>query len=275
MSTVISPRSAASELTFARVALASGVRMHYAAQGRSYGVPTVFLHGFTDSWFSFSRLLPLLSRDRFWAIAPDQRGHGDSDRPPRGYSVDDFATDLVAFLDALGIERANLVGHSLSSVIARRVAARYPERVDRLVLVGAIATPVRPVINELRDAIQDLADPVPEDFIRDFQASTIHVPVPERFFNGVVGASKKLPARVWRSILDALLVADDSQSLASITAPTLLIWGEQDAYFLRREQQFLVQGIPDARLTVYEDTGHSPQWERPEQFARHVQSFLG
>jgi pimeloyl-ACP methyl ester carboxylesterase len=274
MSTVISPRSAASGLTFARVALASGVRIHYAAQGSSYGVPTVFLHGYTDSWFSFSRVLPLLPRDRFWAIAPDQRGHGDSDRPPRGYSIDDFATDLVALLDALGIGRANLVGHSLSSVIARRVAARYPERVDRLVLVGAVATPVRPVVNELRDAIQDLVDPVPEDFIRDFQASTIQVPVPERFFNGVVAASKKLPARVWRSILDGLLVADDSQSLARISAPTLLIWGEQDAYFLRREQQFLVQAIPDARLTVYEDTGHSPHWERPEQFARDVQAFL-
>src|SRR3954468_7899536 len=91
-------------LCFGTIHLATGPRVRFAAQGDPNGEPLVFLHGYTDSWYSFSRLLAVLPQ-RYRAYALDQRGHGDSERPPDGYTLDDFAADVVALLDALGVDR--------------------------------------------------------------------------------------------------------------------------------------------------------------------------
>jgi non-heme chloroperoxidase len=263
-----------SALAFHTLRQASGPSLRYAAAGAQSGLPLVLLHGFTDSWYSYSRLMPCLPSQSFRAFALDQRGHGDSDRPLDGYLIGDFAADVVALLDALELDRVALVGHSMGSVIARRVAELHPERVSALVLIGAVETPVGDAARELEAAVQALSDPVPEEFIRDFQASTIHVPVPDTFFEQVVAESQKLPARVWRAVLEGLVQADDVRELAKITAPTLLMWGDRDAYFPRDEQERLAAAIPDARLLVYRDTGHSPHWERPDVVARDLETFV-
>ncbi len=124
------------QLRFAIMGLASGPQLHYAEQGDRGGEPIVFLPAYTDSWFSYSRGLPLLP-PRYHAYAVDQRGHGDSERPDCCYTVEDFAGDVVAFLDAVGVGRATLVGHSGSCFTPRRVAVTHPERVVGLVLIGA------------------------------------------------------------------------------------------------------------------------------------------
>jgi pimeloyl-ACP methyl ester carboxylesterase len=124
------------QLRFATTRLASGPQVHYAEQGDPGGEPILFLHGYTDSWFSFSRLLPLLP-SRYHAFAVSQRGHGDSDRPDCCYTIEDLVADTVAFVDAVGVERTTLVGHSGGSFPARRVPETQPERVTRLVLIGS------------------------------------------------------------------------------------------------------------------------------------------
>jgi pimeloyl-ACP methyl ester carboxylesterase len=259
------------QLGFATTRLATGLQMHYAEQGDPGGEVLVFLHGYADSWFSFSRLLPLLpAQDHAFAL--DQRGHGDSERPAEGYLMDDFAADLLAFLDAVGVAAATLVGHSMGSFVARRVAETHPERVARLVLIGSAVTPVTEGVRKLREMVQALPEPVPEEFVRAFQAS--EVPLPDAFFEGVVAASLKVPTRVWRGALDGVLATDDAAALGRITAPTLLISGERHAYFGRAEQERLAATIPGARLTVYPDTGTAPHWERPERVAADLDAFL-
>jgi non-heme chloroperoxidase len=124
------------QLRFATTRLASGPRLHYGEQGDPSGEPILFLPAYTDSWFSYSRVLPLLP-PRYHAYALDQRGHGDSDRPACCYTVEDFTADAVAFLDAVETERASLVGHSGSCLVARRVAEAHPQRVARLMLIGS------------------------------------------------------------------------------------------------------------------------------------------
>ena len=262
------------QLRFASKRLATGPLAHYAEQGDPSGEVLLLLHGYTGSWFSFSRLLPLLPA-RYHAYALSQRGHGDSERPAGGYTIDHFAADVAAFLDAVGAARATLVGHSLSSLIARRVAETRPERVARLVLIGAIATPVNAAVLELRDFVRRLTDPVPEAFVREFQASTIHVPVPGPFFERAVAESLKLPARVWQAVADGFCAFDDAADLGRIAAPTLILWGERDAYFPGEEQKRLAGAIPGARLTVYADTGHGPHYERPDRVAADLEAFLG
>ena len=96
-----------------------------------------------------------------------------------------MAADVAAFLDALSIERATIVGHSFGSFVARRVAIDYPARAERLVLIGTGWLGSNDVTREVHASLRDLADPVPRDFARDFQASTAFAPVPERFSSGL------------------------------------------------------------------------------------------
>ncbi len=266
--------SVISDLRAGSVRLATGPLVRYVEQGDSTAEPLILLHGYSDSWYSYSRLLPLLSSAAYHAFAFDQRGHGGSERPTAGYGMDDFAADVAAFLDAVGMARAAIVGHSMGSLIARRVAALYPERVSRLVLIGTVLQAENAATRDLCEAVRTLDDPVPADFVRDFQASTIHAPVPEGFFEGVVAESLRMPARVWKSVLDGILDLDDASQLATIAAPTLVLGGELDAVFSAHEQRELAAALPSARLILYPETGHSPQWERPEQVARDLKAFL-
>ena len=265
----------APQLRFASKRSATGPLVHYAEQGHPGGEVRLFVHGWPDSWFSFSRVLPLLPAG-YHAYALDQRGFGDSERPPSGYTIDQFAADVVAFMDAVGAARATLIGHSMGSFIARRVAEIQPARVTRLALIGPAVTPVTEVTLEVQEVVRPLADPLPPEFVREFQASTIHLPVPEEFFEGIVAESLKAPARVWQSAFDGLLAFDDAGQLARIAAPTLILWGDRDALFSSAEEEKrLAAAIPGARLTVYPETGHSPNWERPERVAADLEAFVG
>jgi non-heme chloroperoxidase len=91
--------------------LSTGVTLHYAERGDRKGETIIFLHAYTDSWFAFSRVLALLSPS-YHAFAPDEGGHGDSDKPGCCYTADDFTADVDAFMDAVGIEEATLGGDS-------------------------------------------------------------------------------------------------------------------------------------------------------------------
>jgi pimeloyl-ACP methyl ester carboxylesterase len=91
--------------------------MHYVERGTAREGSVVFLHGWPDSSFSFSRVLRFLPQS-LRCLAVDQRGFGDSDRPESGYSIPKMAADVVSFLDALGIRQTVLVGHSFGSFVA-------------------------------------------------------------------------------------------------------------------------------------------------------------
>ena len=256
------------------VQLEGRLRLSYLEYGSAEGEPVVLLHGYPDSSFSFSRVLPLLDPLRYRVYALDQRGHGESDKPESGYGIDEFAGDVVAFLDAVGVERATLVGHSFGTLVARRVAAAHASRVDRLVLIGSsVSFAVGPLL-DLQSAIVDLADPVPWELAYDFQAGTGLVPLPEGFLERAVSDSLKVPARAWRGVLDALISVDDEAQLAQVRAPTLVIWGERDPLFDREQQDGLIAAIPGARLLVYPETGHNPHWERPTSVAYDLVSFF-
>ena len=261
------------KLRFATAQLSTGPRVHYAEQGSVSGDPVVFLHGWPDSWFTFSRVLPLLPPS-LHAYALDQRGFGDSDRPDTGYEISDFAADAIAFMDAVGIARATLVGHSFGTFVARRVTLANPERVARLVLIGTGVSGSVPMTHEARAGLVALEDPVPVGFAREFQAGTAYAPLPEAFFEEIVAESLKLPARLWREILDRLIDYEDADQLPRISAPALLLWGEHDALFPRQDQDFLVNSIRGATLKVYEETGHCPNWERPERVGADVREFV-
>ena len=93
--------------------------------------------------------------------------------PADGYTIDQFAADVVAFMDAVGIARATLIGHSMGTFIARRVAQIRPKRVARLAFIGSSITALNDVTLEVREGVRPLADPLPLEFVREFQASAL------------------------------------------------------------------------------------------------------
>jgi non-heme chloroperoxidase len=264
-----------SGVRFATTRLATGLRIHYAEQGDREGEAIVFLHAYVDSWFSYGRVLPLLSPS-YHAFAPDQRGHGESDKLECCYTADDYAADVDAFMEAVGIEKATLVGDSSGGLIAQRVALDHPHRVRCLVLIGSPTTLVNnEVVRAVREEIVALEDPISPEFVRKFVLGTFHDPVPEEFLAGVVSESLKVPARVWRAYYEGVVLAvDDTARLHEIGAPTLILWGEQDALLPREEQERRAEVIPTATLKVYPETGHLAHWVRPEWVARDLQAFL-
>ena len=257
------------------VQLPNDVRLQYVEQGDESGVPVLLLHGVTDSWYSFDLMLPHLPNS-IRAFALSQRGHGDSSKPESGYRFRDFAQDLEEFFQTLHLDKAVVVGHSMSSAVARRFALDYPERVQGLLLVGSFATlRGNQEIQELWNSdISQLTDPVDPAFVREFQESTISQPLPEDFLNKVVEESLKLPARVWRELFAGFLQDDFTAELHMIKAPTLLVWGAHDLFCSRRDQEILLDAIVGSRLKEYQDSGHAPHWEEPRRFASDLQEFV-
>jgi non-heme chloroperoxidase len=253
--------------------LSFGLRVPYVERGHPAGVPVVLLHGTSDSWRSWELLLPALP-DALHAFAMSQRGHGDADRPADGYRPEDQAGDLAAFLDAAGLASAVIVGHSAGSYVARRFARDHPERTLGLVLVGAFrAFHDNPGVLELAEEVSQLADPVDAGFVRAFQESCAARPLPDGFLEAIVAESCKLPARVWKAHFRGLLEADVPTDTGTITAPTLMFWGEQDAFCPRADQDALLAAIPGARLVTYPGTGHCPHWEQVDQVAAELTAF--
>lgn len=268
-----SPAQRGGGVTLDNVTLANGVTLEYAERGHGKGQAVIFLHGYTDSWYSFSRVLELLP-PRYHGYALTQRGHGDSDKPLTGYEMSTFAADVVAFMDRFGIREAAIVGHSMGSVVAQRVAIEYPDRVSKLVLVGSTPYSANEVVLGLLDFVLTLEDPVDPAFVLDFQVSTTFQPIPPVFLDKVVAESLKVPARVWKAALSGLVATDNRDELARIQVPTLIVYGDQDTVFSLSDQVELDAGIPDSRLLVYPQTGHGVHWERPEQFTADLAEFL-
>lgn len=255
------------------VQLSTGVELHYLEQGPSDGPVILFLHGYTDSHHSFDRALPLLP-GRFHAYVLDQRGHGDSGRPECCYTQQDFARDVVAFMDAMDIPRAILVGHSMGSFIAQQVALDSPGNVRALVLIGSAPTGNNDGVRELRDTVSSMRDPIDPVFVRQFQASTVARPVPDAYLGTLVSESLKVPVRIWKAALEGLIDEDHASRLANITAPTLIVGGDQDSIFSVAEQRALAEAIPGSTIKLYPHVGHAPHAEIPQSFAADLTDFL-
>ncbi|MGO4105296.1 alpha/beta fold hydrolase [Leifsonia sp. YAF41] len=254
------------------VRLATGVTLPYLAQGDANGTPLVLLHAWGESLGSFDRLTPLL-RAGIRVFAPDQRGHGEADKPATGYALAQFTADVVAFLDELGLTRAVLLGSSSGGYVAQQVAIDHPERVAGLILVGSPRTlKGRPAFAA---EVEKLTDPIDLGWVR---ATLGWFPlvgdVPEWFVDDRVVDGVRMPARVWIEALRGLYSAEPPTEIGTITAPTLILWAAADGLLSEVDERALAAAIPASRLIVYENTGHLVLWERPDRVAADVTDFL-
>lgn len=255
------------------IQLSTGVTLPYVERGDPDGVPTILLHGYSDSLLSFELLLPQLP-DSIHAYALTQRGHAGADKPASGYRVEDYAGDVAAFMDAIGLERALLVGHSGGAYAAQRFALDHPERTLGAVLIGSFRSfHDNPGVLELMSAVDQLTDPIDPAFAREFQESCVAQGVPADFLDAIVAGSCQVPARVWKAYAAGLMEAEVPTDGGTITPPTLLMWGDQDAFVPRSDQVALLAAIPGSRLVTFGGVGHCPHWERPERAASEIVAF--
>jgi pimeloyl-ACP methyl ester carboxylesterase len=251
--------------------LTRGQQLLYGARGPTPAT-VVFIHGWPDSWRSFEPVMDALPVDT-GAISVSLPGFGGSDPGSHGFTPDDFVVATRELLERLEITSAVFVGHSMGSLVVQRLVAQQPTLAAGMALIGGFNRLPDDAFAEVMSAVQDIGDPVDEQFVREFQSSTLAAPVPAAFFDQLVAESRKAPAAVWR----AAWVGSRSMpplDETTITAPTLLLWGDQDALVPRAEQEALLAAIPGARLQIYEGAGHSPNWERPEQVASDITKFM-
>ncbi len=254
--------------------LSGGPRLAYVEQGPREGMPVLLLHGLSDSHRSFDLVRPLLP-GRWRVLAVTMRGHGLSDKPERGYAMADFAADIVAFMDTVGIERAVLVGHSMSTAIALKTAADYPERVAGVTLIGAFAHfRDTPAMTELHEAVFGFGDTCGGEFALAFQESTLANMIPQRFLDTVVNETLCMPGYAWRGAVQGLIEFEPCGAAQRIHAPTMIVWGDKDAYCPRSDQHELRATLCSSRLFTLPGVGHAVHWERPADIAALLRAFI-
>jgi len=255
-------RSQRLQLTRARVRVWRGGR----------GDPVVFVHGFgTEASINWNQQLPAACR-RFTVVAPDLPGFGASDRIGDEHTITFQVACLHEMLTRLGYERVRLVGHSMGGWISLAFAAEHPELVARLVVVDAAGLRFDPDLSLQRVLLPETADDA-----RDLIAANFRRPprLPRFVLRDVVRTCRREfanRAEILRQLVYGAEYLDDR--LASIAAPTLIVWGRSDPITPVALAERLVAGIADAELVVFDDCAHSPNLEQPARFNRLLFDFL-
>jgi pimeloyl-ACP methyl ester carboxylesterase len=261
------------------VLLPNGQHLAYIDMGDRQGPPVVLIHGYTDNARDWVPLIPYLSR-KFRLIVVDIRGHGRSDKPECCYARIDFAYDIRLLLDALHIDEADVVGHSLGSMITQVLAEEWPQRVRKVVLISSTAGP-RPGSPPKKPAfdyaaqIRKLKEPIDPDSPFMIAWWDSPKPVNPEFIKRQRRDAAQIPLAVWLAVLDQGTSPGDLQrTLPKLQAPALLIWGSDDPIVDEMGRQTLREGLPSATVKVFEGLGHNPFWEDPQAVAAVINPFL-
>ena len=232
------------------------------------GPPLVLLHeGVVDSRI-WERVVPLLAK-RHRLIRYDQRGFGDSPRPEGPYSL---VEDLVAVLDAAGLERAALVGASRGGNVALSTAVERPERLSALILLGSGLSGAQLNVDWTPDQIARWES---AEEVNDWPAMAeldMEVWAP-------MGVDPELRAMflenaVWSNSEDPATDEPMAERVSGITAPTLVITGGRDVRGINEIGDRLAQDIPGAQSAVIEEADHMIPWRAPEELSHLVLAFL-
>lgn len=253
------------------VTFSNGRKYHYLERYAS-GPSVLFLHGYIDSSYSFEALLNAFEHP-VHSFSLDWRGHGATEEAD-SYTLADHAVDATEFIERVIGEPVILVGHSLGSIVAQRVATARPDLVKKLVLIAAAPTAANhPGLLELRDDLARFDKAVPDIFIEDFQRSTVYAPISETTILRYIDESRRVGLGAWRGALDGL-IGEPPGAPQPVTVRALVLWGAHDGLFDAESQKALKSLLAQSQTVRYDDAGHAPHWEFPERVARDIERFL-
>ena len=263
-----------------------GANVHYQEFGKP-GEPTLLLiHGYTASTYAWRTVAPMFADEGFHVVAVDMLGFGYSEKPRWfDYSIESQARMVVRFMDTLGIGRATVVGSSYGGAVAATLALDYNERVEKLVLVGAVCNdnvlqhPILrlaaiPGVGESlipffadakvyhRRRMRKTLSPANYDLISNERVANVRRPLAAAdAHHALLATSRNWHAK--RIAYDAPLIKQ----------PTLIIWGQDDQVTPIDDGHLLHERILHSRMVVLKDCGHVPMEERSQLFTELVTEF--
>lgn len=265
-------------------------RMYWVEAGSRDNPPLVLIHGLGDKgWRDWLQLMPELAQN-YRVIAFDLPGFGRSEKPEGKYSPEHYAQAIHSVLQQSDIPRFHLMGHSMGGAVALRLATRFPQAVDRLVLISAAgilersafaqhssALPLEAGMIEYLNALPEPLQGSVSDFVRGVGGSVLRwdfLPDPL----ALLSQSDQVWAATLRSQPNlnaafALVGENFSGDLTRLPTPSLILWGEKDPVAPLRTAKLLAGQLPEAQLLVFPDMGHMPVWF-PDKVLPPIKSFL-
>lgn len=272
------------------------IRLHCVMQGE--GDLVLLLHGFPEFWYSWRYQIPVLA-SRFKVVVPDLRGYNDSDKPASGYDLDTLSTDIRGLIENLGYTKAHIVGHDWGGVIAWHLAQKFPQYLNHLAILNAphpsqLWQGLVGNLEQLRRSWYILAFQIPglpewliqqnlSSFLENlFQKQAIRKGAFTseilQIYQAALEKTGVLPAAInyYRQLLSPQAwLRNWNHPLSPVQVPTLVLWGEEDAFLSRK----LAEGIKQFtsgpfRLKFISDCGHWIQQEVPGTVNRELLNFL-
>jgi pimeloyl-ACP methyl ester carboxylesterase len=253
------------------------------------GPPVVFIHGLSGSWQNWLEQLPVFARDHR-VITFDLPGFGASQMPREKITIRGYGRFVDALLGELGVNSAAVVGNSMGGFIGIELAIRFPERVERLVLVSAAGLSIEYLRNERALAVLGAIEnrlAAYSGWLASRSDALARRPGARRMIFGIVAKRPdRLPGPLvaeqvrgsgkpgFLPALDALTDYPIRDRLGEIACPTLIVWGAEDKLVPARDADEFARLIPNSRKVVWPETGHVAMLERPEAFNALVQAFL-
>lgn len=247
----------------------AGIETHATAQGE--GPVLLILHGWGSSSNSWTRIQGELAKDGFCVVCLDMPGFGETSPPSEAWGVDSYASFVLTFIDSMSVERIVLLGHSFGGQVAVKIAAEHPEIVEKLILVAPAVFRQetglsQKTLSALAKAAGSLMYLFPIDKLRNNARSLLYMMLRRRDYLRAEGVMRDVFGRV---------VREDVSGLAcKITAPTLLLWGEQDNLVPIEDAHALQKRIANSELRIIPSAGHSPQSTALEETISFIRTFL-
>ncbi|PIC77579.1 alpha/beta hydrolase [Sporosarcina sp. P19] len=250
--------------------------IHYLIEGS--GPPLVLLHGLGNNSKSWIRQLEGLKKD-YTVIAWDAPGYGQSADPiPELQHFSQFADHLKKFLDSLQLEEVYLLGHSMGSAIAIDFAIRFPEMVTKLI----IAAPTRGAAGlheeeniKKRQARHDLVvNSSPEELARQRTSALLAPNADPAILEYAQNIMAEVRPAGYKSVANSLYHLNQMDEYSKVSAPTLVICGEEDRVTPICESEIIVDRLKEGRLKTIADAGHLSYLEKPKVFNKYVLDFL-
>jgi pimeloyl-ACP methyl ester carboxylesterase len=251
----------------------NGVNIHYEISGK--GPALVLLHGWTENHKFWKLQIPEFSKN-YKVIAIDLRGHGESDKPKTGYSIQTFADDLYHMLSELEIDKVVIAGHSMGGMTALVFCLTYPEKVKALILVNTTSAGIHDTAPiSLSETLEMIRMSGFENVVEQFFAPTFFAPrTSEDLINWAKSEVLKTPQYAVEGALKAIMEHNVTEKLSKITVPTLIIHSTHDLAIGVQMAKILHEKIPISNLQIIDGAGHHTMLEKPDEFKHAVSDFL-
>lgn len=253
-----------------------GAKIRYLEAGDAAKPTAILLHGLGAQAETWQFNIPALAAE-FHVIAPDQVGFGKSDKPFLKYRVGTYADFLDKFMSELKIEKAHLIGNSMGGWVAGFMAVKYPNRVEKMILVGAAGLAPKEVdlerVYQLNNSTRD-----------EIRANLKLIFATPAFQNNEALVDQFMTQRVVTndgytisSLIESIKRREDfldDSLLKAIKKPTLIIWGKQDGLLPVTDAEKFNKEIANSKLAIFDGAGHIPQVEKAAEFNKAVLEFL-